>query len=69
MNYMTDLFCRSVDGQWFPLSHSPGAVLEVPGPFPKQPWALPVIGLGREYPILDCLAQIQICSAPSQLPQ
>lgn len=49
--------------------HSPGAVLGDPGPLPKQPWALSVIGLGREYPILDCLAQIQRCSASSQLPQ
>lgn len=48
--------------------HSSGGVLGVPDPLPKQSWALLVIGLGREYPILDYLAQIERCSAPSHLP-
>jgi len=35
--------------------HGPGAVLQVPDPLRNQPWALSVIGLGKEYPILECL--------------
>lgn len=63
VNYMTDLFCRSVNVQH--ARCNPGATLV--SPWSSSEVILPVIGLCIEYPI-TCLTQIHSLLSNSLLP-